>query len=240
MTPVAGANKLEWNQGPLSFYTGQSISVTWTSLNIDENVRIAYGAAGLAVASKATLTTHVPAPLIQAGAPSPQIPAIAGAFSVRVLDAATAQTNPINIYPGNSTAFYAINATAASPITIIKSAIVGPNGAALPIITDSLGVVQTATVGNIPVDGMATITWRGVGSAQSGTAVVTLNRGATVLNTASFTAQANMSGSIALTGATANTVHRLSVVVTSASGGGPYSVRTHRPPPITTSHGGQH
>ena len=163
---------LEWDQTGYTFYTGQTITVNWTSQNIavTEWLKIAYSTRTLTTGSGVNVT--------------------AGTYSVRISDGGTSvATNvPVIVSSTTSPAIFGNS----SLITVIQSKISYVN------VYDGGNLVTTG--GSILADGRnVTIQWRGLGQAGVGTASVTVRSsggggGGTTVGTAvtGLVAQGNM------------------------------------------------
>jgi hypothetical protein len=168
---------VEWDQTPTTWYTGQTLNLTWSSTNIlgDEFLKVAYQGTG----SLRTLTT------------GSGLNVTAGGFSVRLSDATnmvTTATTPLLLTATSPT--LSLNVT---PINVLLSKIVYVN------VYDNTTLVGT---GNVNCDDRnLTIVWRGLGQAQFGLATVAIRSsgggggggGTLVGSSVTVVASANMS-----------------------------------------------
>ena len=146
---------IEWDQTPYTFYTGQTINVTWDSINIqpDEWVRIQYTGAG----GTRTLTTGSGANIT------------AKSYAVRLSDSTNglATNVPVTI---NLPSTAAITLNSNQTISVIQSKLMN-----IALINNNASVASGATL--LCDNGNLTISWRGLGEAQFGVASVTVRSG---------------------------------------------------------------
>lgn len=173
---VTPPSPIEWDQGPMTFYTGQTLNTSWIATNVSETdrARITYPGVG----GTRTLTTGA---LINASS-----------YAVRLSD---------------STNGLATNV----PVTIALST----NTAISLTSTDLISVVQSKLMNIVPYDGTRvlgggqntvcddrnlTVSWRGLGEAQFGTATVSVVRqgggGNTLISAQTFPAAGNTSANL--------------------------------------------
>lgn len=144
---------IEWDQQPYTYYTGQTINITWTSTGFQASdlARITYPGVNLR-----TLTTGSGTSIA------------AGSYRVRLSDSSNmpAISVPVTVALSTNTAIFALSN---QTITVISSrllSIVPQDG------TRTLGGGQNTVCD----DRNLTVSWRGLGQAQFGTATVSLAR----------------------------------------------------------------
>jgi hypothetical protein len=145
---------IEWDQTPTTFYTGQTINITWESTNIlsDEWVRIQYQGQ-----NTRTLTTGSGTNIT------------AKQYAVRLSDSSNALTTgpvPVNL---NLPSTAAITNNSLQSITVLQSRLLN----IIPLDGNrTLGSGQNTVCDNRNL----TVQWKGLGEAQFGVASVTLRR----------------------------------------------------------------
>ena len=149
---VVPAVLLEWDQTPSTFYTGQTMTLTWDSVNIqpDEWLRIQYQGTNLR-----TLT---------AGS---GVNITAKEYSVRLSDSSNMITTAAVPIQFNLPANPSITANTNTTITVFQSKILN-----IGIVKDNVTVNNGNTL--LCDNGNLLISWRGVGQAQIGTVTVTV------------------------------------------------------------------
>ena len=146
---------IEWNQGPFSYYSGQSINITWTSQNVgvEEWLRITYQGAG----GTRTLTT------------GSGVNVTAGSYRVRMSDSnnAVAANVPVTVAAAS---WSSVSNTSLELLSVVQSRVQDV------FVYDGTRILvsgQTALCDNRNV----TVMWRGLGQAQFGTATVSIRSG---------------------------------------------------------------
>jgi len=145
----ASAPQLEWDQTPTTFYTGQLINISWSTNNIqpDEQFRLTYLGTGRTNTIVAAVNNS------------------AGSVTFRPTDATSSLTPyavPIQITSTTNPSI-SFNST---PITVLQSKVQNAN------VYNNGTLVNTGTVTILGQN--VTITWRGLGTAQIGSATVTI------------------------------------------------------------------
>lgn len=170
---------IEWDQTNLTFYTGQTIQMNWTSQSFaaGDLARIQYTGAG----GTRTLTTGSGTPISN------------GYYTVRLSDSSNglATNQPLTIALASNTN---INLQSTQRITVVQSRltnIVPLDG------TRILGGGQNTVCD----DRNLTVTWRGLGEAQFGLATVTLRRQTGFTGAQTLATQSNLpvSGNTSIT-----------------------------------------
>ena len=133
---------LEWDQGPMTFYTGQTLNLSWTSANITggELLRITYKGETFTMNNSANF------------------------YSFRISDTVTVTTPTPLLLSSATTPAVATNTS--QTITIIQSKV--QNLVIYDGTGSLLGSTEQCNNQNL------TVMWRGLGSAQLGTATVTV------------------------------------------------------------------
>jgi len=133
---------LEWDQGPMTFYTGQTLNLLWTSVNISggELLRITYKGGSLTINNSANF------------------------YSFRISDTVTVTTATPLLLASATTP--AVSTNTSQAITIIQSKV--QNLVIYDGTGSLLGSTEQCNNQNL------TVMWRGLGSAQLGTATVTV------------------------------------------------------------------
>ena len=160
---------IEWDQQPYTYYTGQTINITWTSTGFQPSdlARITYQGVNLR-----TLTTGS-GTLIEAGS-----------YRVRLSDSTNmpASSVPVTVALSTNTAIFTLSN---QTITVINSrllTIVPKDG------TRTLGGGQNTVCD----DRNLTVSWRGLGQAQFGTATVSLTRQSGFSGASTLATQSNL------------------------------------------------
>lgn len=152
---IQPAPLIEWNQAPFTYYSGQSINVTWRSQNVgvEEWLRITYQGAG----GTRTLTT------------GSGVNVTAGSYRVRMSDSNNAVTTNVPVTVA-AASWSSVSNTSVELLTVVQSKVQDV------FVYDgnrSLVSGQTALCDNRNV----TVVWRGLGQAQFGTATVSIRSG---------------------------------------------------------------
>jgi hypothetical protein len=152
---IQEASMIEWDQTPTTFYTGQTINITWdySNIGVDEWVRIQYQGTG----GTRTLTTGSGTNITNKQ------------YSVRLSDSSnglTAGDVPVTLNLPSTTA---ITNNSLQSITVLQSKLMN----IIPLDGNrTLGGGQNTVCDNRNL----TIRWRGLGEAQFGLASITLRR----------------------------------------------------------------
>jgi hypothetical protein len=144
---------IEWDQQPYTYYTGQSINITWSSTGFQASdlVKITYPGVNLR-----TLTTGSGTLITD------------GSYKVRLSDSTNmpAVSVPVTLALSTNAAIFNVSSQTISVINSRLLAIVPQDG------TRILGSGQNTVCDNRNL----TVSWRGLGEAQFGTATVSLTR----------------------------------------------------------------
>jgi len=149
---VNPAPLIEWDQQPFTFYTGQTINVTWTSQGFAaaDQARITYPGVG----GTRTLTSGT---LIQPGF-----------FANRLSDSANGVANNVSLTVAFTTTT-SIAKTSTQGITVIQSKLMN-------VVPQDGSRILGGGQNTVCDDRNLTVSWRGLGEAQFGTASIQLRR----------------------------------------------------------------